>query len=165
MEEIKKSIEQNSVLEIVRSYDSRTIDALDGSIAIIDSEDIFRAYIDPKFKELGLDKPGLSTPKITVEVYKLVDDKKIGDIFVSFGVNLDKLVMSQSQIVFFCKRNYLRICGNEYAYFFLIKEKNKYHVVNVDIYSDGIGVEIVHFDQKRILLSDDFYHVVVPQVF
>ena len=169
-------------LRLIPGSTNITIAAIDGKKIIAKATDIFTGYLDPDFRNLGLNIASQATVDTQVHVYEMERDGTFAQIFGGFGENLDRLCLSQAQIVEFVttQKNWLRTDG--YGTFFLFKEKvkgeDKFFVADVffDVrgHLDVIVCELSGggvWDVSVDPLSRDFvwpaeyrHRVVVPQL-
>ena len=114
---------EDAILKLLSKGESVIIDACDGD-----------------FKGWGTDQPGRATVATPVDVHELIKDATFAKMFGSFGTDLDKLCLTQSQIKNFCKKHPSWLRTDGYATFFLFKENNEFFVAGVDVDSDGLDV-------------------------
>lgn len=134
----------------------------DGSMTLARASEVF-GYIDPDFVRYGCDVPGLPTESTSVAVREMTKNGDFGKIFRSLG-NLDRLVLSQGQIIDFARnyRDWLRKDG--YATFFLFKVA-KFFVANVDLSSEGrLMVRVFRFEDDGVCFAEFHLRMVVPQL-
>ncbi len=154
---------QNTFLKLISGTESLVIEALDGQATIAKAENVFMSYIDSDFKSLGLDKASPATVKTGLDIYDLKTDATFSQMFGSLADNLDKLVMSQAQIISFCQKypDWLRQDG--YATFFLIKENKQYFVTSVGMNGGGLRVEVIHLENDcAVWKARERYRLVTP---
>ncbi len=140
------------------------LEANDGKKFICNSAETFSSYIDPDFEKFGLNKSGLATLEILLEIHELILSTMFKQIFPTLNSDLDKLVMTQSQIIRFCEKYPAYLCrdGNEIC--FLIKEDDKYFVVSVGVDSDGLNVYTRYLKNDDRCLGSYNHRFVVPQL-
>jgi len=138
--------------------------ACDGKDYIAKAEDTFKSWIDGDFKNWGLDKAGSKTKETLLEVREITENGTFNDIFGSLGEDLDKLVMTQSQIISFCGKHPTLLRQEGYATFFLIKENDEYFVVDVDVNSDGLYAGVGRLEDDRVWDGVYRHRLVVPQL-
>ncbi|MEI7452238.1 MAG: hypothetical protein WCK37_03485 [Candidatus Falkowbacteria bacterium] len=140
------------------------IEATDGKRKIYDSSEIFKGGIDPDFKKFRLNNNNQPTKETFVYEFELTVDAKFVEVFNSLNSDLDKLVMTQAQIICFCEKypNRLRQGGDGKSTIFLIKKDNEYFVVGVCVDSGGLYVFVRRFIDEVVLFATDLHHVVVP---
>ena len=141
----------------------------DGSRTIAGALDVFPNFIDGDFVNQGLNVPDEPTLEMKVVVDEQIRDGKSRQIYDGYGVPLERLCLTQHQIVLFFEREaekYLR--GDGWAGFrFLVKRKSdgKFFVVYACRRADGdrkayvgpLSCEYVWFAGYR-------YRFVLPQL-
>lgn len=141
------------------------IPACDGARTIAQAIDVFRADIDPGFKHWGLDVASASaaTPAVRVQVHELVKDGTFAQMFNSLSGDLDKLVVTQHQVIEFCKK-YESWMKNDCTTFFLLKVGSEFFVVYVGVHSGGLAVDVRRFDCGSMWYAERCYRLVFPQI-
>lgn len=137
---------------------------------IIKNADETFTYIDSDFKNRKLTS-GQKANTQTLELYEITKDAKLKQMFESLGVDLDKLCLTQSQIIEFCKnhKNLLRTDG--YATFFLFRKDEKLpakpdnlFVAIVYFDDDGLNVHVSKFEYDDVWNAEYRHRVVLPQL-
>jgi hypothetical protein len=130
---------------------------------INEAKDTFKNWIDSDFKNWNLNSK-TSSKETKVSVYEITKDGTFEDIFSWFNYNsLDELVMTQGQIIEFCK-NHKEELGQNWYNFFLIKENGEYFVVLVSVYSDGLSVYVNRLEHDSVWHAGFRHRVFVPQL-
>jgi hypothetical protein len=156
--------------EIINSSITRLIESgvmiekCDGKAFIGKADKIFKSNIDNDFENFGLNKVGNATKKTLLDIHEIVEDAKFSQIFPSINSDLDKLVMTQSQIIRFCEKNPALLRQGGYGTFFLIKENNEYFVVYVSVGSGGLRVSVHRFGHDGVWYGAYRHRVVFPQL-
>ena len=170
-EEVKKSgerklkiISQTSHAKLTSENTEIILDATDGSRFISEAKSTFKSGIDLDFKNYGLAKKGKKTAKTPVDVYEITRNGISKEIFKSLDTNLDKLVMTQNQIIDFCEKYPFWLNKNGCSNLFLTKKGRNYFVVNVYVISDGLSVYVRRFGLGRVWGARYQHRVVVPQL-
>lgn len=153
----------NSVLKRLFPNETIKVNATDGKVTIAQSVEVFKSWLDPDFKNWNLNNPQASTKEMRVEVYEMVKDADFKTMFGSLNEDSDKLCLTQSQIVDFCKNHKDRLHPGM-ATFFLFKEDNNYFVASVSVSSDGLYVGVQRFGRARVWLAGFARRLVVPQL-
>jgi len=131
-----------------------TIKALDGQRTIYGAKNVFKAGIDPNFKNLGLDKPDGPTGEITPAVYEPQEE------FWFSSDYLDKFFI-EHQVISFCIEYPDFLSPSTFTLFPL--EKNKEHfVAGVRVSYDGLRVRRYPFE-GCYWTADYSPRLVVPQ--
>ncbi len=161
---VKLPLAETSHAKLISGNSEINLDATDGSRFIYGSGSIFKSYINLDFKNYGLAKKGVATKKTPVSVYELVKGGTGKQIFQGFNVDLDKLLMTQHQIIDFCEKhpNWLR--RNGHATLFLTKEGDNYFVIHVYVDLDGLRVGIDRLEDNDAWDALYQYRIIVPQL-
>ncbi|MFP4514839.1 MAG: hypothetical protein ACLFNO_02430 [Parcubacteria group bacterium] len=154
---------ENSVLKRLFEKETIKIKATEGKTTIAEAENIFEGWIDPGFKIWNLDNPQIATNEIVVEVYEVVKNADFRTMFDSLNEDPNKLCLTQSQIVDFCKNHKDRLHSNWFT-FFLFKENNQYFVACVGVFSDGLYVRVFRFELASVWFAEFAHRFVVPQL-
>ncbi len=149
---------------VLLSDKTPVIEARGGAATIAEATNTFTSYIDPNFKKWDLDKSSLATKEISVKIYW------VGDSFFSptnalmyLNKNLDKLCLTQSQIIYFCKRYPSKMIDERYGKkgtFFLFKAREKYFLAKVNKDADGLNISVFRLNSFGACAFD--YLFVVP---
>ncbi|MDD4412437.1 MAG: hypothetical protein PHR00_02210 [Patescibacteria group bacterium] len=125
------------ILQLISAGQDITIKACDGQRTIAKAKELFTGFLDADFENWNLDKPGKATPATKAKVYELRQDATFKQMFESLNPDLDKLCLTQAQIIAFIEdcRDWLRTKG--YGTFFLFKENEEYFVATVHFRSSG----------------------------
>ncbi|OGZ54363.1 MAG: hypothetical protein A3B25_01715 [Candidatus Ryanbacteria bacterium RIFCSPLOWO2_01_FULL_48_26] len=151
------------ILRSISKGEKVTIRACNGTRTIAHSGDVFEWHIDPGFKELN--KAGAKTPPAETEVYEMVRNATFTEIFGSLSANLDRLVLTQDQVVAFVKEYRYLLRDERIATFFLLKDGDQFFVAEVhDLGEAGLGVHLLAFEYDGVCLADRRMRVVVPQL-
>ncbi len=140
------------------------LNAVDGTETIANSANVFTEGINSNFKEYLTSKPNIATKEILVDVHKLVVGATFRQIFFSLGTNLEKLCLTQHQIINFCKKHSNWLGNNGQATFFIFKFGDKFFVTYVLVYSSCLRVSVLRFEYDYIWGAKSSHHVVVPQL-
>jgi len=135
-----------------------------GEKTIADSRDIFTGYLDSDFKNWGLDVKGEVKPGTQVEVLELAKNGTFEQFFNSLGVALDRLVLTDEQIIWVVKNRPDLLVLDGSANFFLKKRGDEFFVANV--YRDEGRLEV---SARRLSDGSVWYagyrrRIVVPQL-
>jgi hypothetical protein len=153
-----------SILTLLSAGKTPTLEALDGKKYIGGAKKVFKSHIDSNFEDWKLNEPGKATGKVHVQAYELNMDVTFAQIFSSLASDLDKLCLSQHQIIQFCKKYPDRLNQNEHATFFLFKKIGEYLVADVRVSPKGLTAYVYCFDREVVCYSKDRLRFVVPQL-
>ena len=161
-EEPLKVISKTSYLKLISLNADINLEASDGSKFIYNPDQT----LDPLllfecFQECKLPQKGEATPKTPVSVFELTKSGTGKELFQSFNLSFNKLVLTQNQIFDFCKDHYSLI-SDEYGSFalFLTKENGKFFIINVSV---ELGV-IVDGGIRNFFNEDVFSHLFKPKL-
>ena len=141
-----------------------SLPACNGSRHIAQAEDVFKYYIDSDFKNWNLDNVSATTPQTNVSVHEMIKDATFVQMFGCLGPDLDKLCLSQHQIVEFCQMHPARLREEGYATFFLFKEGDQFYVADVHVYADGLRVRVDRLERGIVWFGECRRRLVVPQL-
>ncbi len=150
-------------LNFISGGERPTIGPTNGKDMIAEASDVFTTYIDSNFKSFGIDVPSKPTKETEVQVLEMVKDGRFKQLFGSFGENLDRLCLTQSQIISFVRnhKRWLSVGGN--GTFFLFKVKEEYFVADVSLESGKPRVNVCYLGGGAIWSANSGHRVVVPQ--
>jgi hypothetical protein len=159
----KKENKPVSISKLLSAGETLKIEKLDGKRFIGGAKQVFKSYIDGDFKGWDLNKTAEATEEISVQVHELIGDAIFAKMFTSLTGDLDKLCLTQDQIISFCEKypSWLRQEGC--ATFFLFKMNGEYFVAYVFVFSDGLYVYVHHLGYDRVWDGECRHRVVVPQ--
>ncbi len=162
MNEIAKQIV--GYLKLISGGTEIIIGETDGKSIIAYAEDTFPGHIDPNFVNFGTNVKSQPTKKVKVQVFEQIKDGTFAQIFGGFGENLDRLCLTQSQIIRFVKdyAKWLRTDG--YGTSFLFKEDNKYFVAYLLLGEAGLGVLVSSLSYNYVWYARYYRWFVVPQL-
>ncbi len=156
--------EKVSILKLISCHENLMIEASDGKAYISDAKNIFKSGIDGDFKYWGLNKPGPATEEILVDVNEMVGDGTFVQIFTTISSDLEKLVMTQAQIIRFCEKHPTWLRQEGYTTLFLTKVGYEYFVVIVHVYAGGLRVLVGRLGYDDVGDGQDRHRVVSPQL-
>ncbi len=129
---------------------------------ISEAKEVFSGWIDSDFKEYGLNKATGSSHAMLMDIYDLTENGTFKDIFESFNIPLDSLVVSQGQVIEFAKTLEK---DDKHDYFFLLKQDGEFFVANVYFGGGGrLMVGVYRFSLGDVWDAGCRRRVVVPQL-
>lgn len=140
-----------------------TIRAVSGEKFITESDDVF-SYKEYDFAELVDKNEAVPTEETRVVIFELRKGAKFNQMFASLPENdLDKLCLTQHQIISFVEDNKKEMDNDNGLTFFLFRDNDNYHValVLIDV-SDKASVSVSPLGNKNVWGADPRYRVVVP---
>lgn len=151
-------------LKLISASETLTIDACDGTKILADAKDTF-AYIDSDLKNWGADEKGLATDEAPVEVYEMANDGMFSQLFGSLSSDVQKLCLTQNQIIGFVKKHHDWLRTDGYGTFFLFKSNNHFFVAHVRVPSVGrLFVHVSRFERDDVWYAESRHRFVVPQL-
>ncbi len=132
---------KSEFFRLLNGGETLVLDECDGTNIIAEAGDVF-AFIDSDFKNWKADEKGPATEKTPVHVYEMEEkDGTFSQLFCSLSSDLQKLCLTQDQIIGFVKkhRNWLRTDG--YGTFFLFRSNDNFFVAGV-IFDSGGGLKV-----------------------
>lgn len=150
-------------MELVQliSEEKVIIPPTDGREFIASSKDVFTGNIDDRLKAPSADQVFTPTKETKCDVYMMIKERKIEEVFRSFSRNLDSLCFTQSQIVEFARLHWKWIRTNGFALCMLFKMDDKYLVAVLFAFSDWkVSINAVDLSIDEAWESDN--RVVVP---
>jgi hypothetical protein len=152
------------ILRIIPGGENLTIESLNGKTYISNAKKIFKSYIDGNFKNWRLNQASLATAETMVDVREMINDGTSIQLFVSITSDLDRIIMTQAQIIRFCEKYPNWLHQNGYATFFLTKVSGRYFVVSVFMDSIGFYVQVYWLGRDRVWLGEHSCRVVSPKL-
>lgn len=157
---IKRLLSKNKII---------LIEACDGTKTIASSQEVFDICIDHNFYDPEMNQPGKSTEDTQVDVFEVVEDSTLMQIFESFDdyqihdFDMDQLCLTQHQISCFCEKhkNWLRsdTCGT----LFLTKVGFDYLVSHVISLGGGLAIHRHHLNDFVVRWKGTSLHRVVTR--
>ena len=142
------------------------IKATKGERTIEKMRNVFR-FVDHDLAKQDIDVKGLPTPEMRVEVFKMIKNGTAAEVFGGFGENLDRLCLTQDQIISFVENHTKwigkKICGVS----FLTKIKNVYFVFEVDWFGwhqHKLRINIRPLSCERNLYTELNNQFVIPKL-
>lgn len=154
------------LIRLISGGENLMIEALDGKACLFDAKKMFQSYIDGDFEKWQLNKPGKATLEIFTDVYEWVPEGTFAEVFTSISSDLEKIVMTQNQILWFCEKHRTWLRQEGYGTFFLIKENGEYFVVDVGSIFQSLGIAVMRLgcDCDGIERVRCRYRIVIPRL-
>lgn len=123
----------DSILRLISGNETLNIEALNDGNCIKDAKPNPQyVFLSNNFFIFNLNKPSHATAEMLVEVHEIIGDGTFVEVFSSLSHSLDKLVMTQSQIVYFCRKYSYWLNKEGHHTYFLTKKGDKYFVITVN---------------------------------
>lgn len=141
------------------------LDETDGKETIAQAKNVFLGWIDPDFKNWNMDVPSLATKRTKVTVHELTKDGNYAQIFGGISDDLNKLVMTQPQVIQFVQKHCKWLRTEGYGTLFLLKVGDESFVARVYWRSDEHLRVHVYRCSSGIVWGAEYRHrIVVPQL-
>jgi len=151
---------KNTIFQLLPGAEGLPIKSLDGKATIAKAKDLFKSYIAPNFKEYDLDRPGSATKGTHMSVREMLAIGTFSEIFSDINADLDKVAMTQAQVIEFCKVHRAWLHRNHRTLFLIKKPKmfwdffrkkvNKYFVVGVFVSPDSLSAFVLRLENDRV---------------
>ena len=161
----EKMTKSSSILKLISEDRSKVIPKCNGTRTILRSTKTFSGHIHIFFKMLKLDTSSNATDKTSVHIYKIATDTTFLQMLGSLDLDLDKLHLTQHQIIRYCEMNTEILCTEGLVTFFLLKKHNRFFIVAVGMISSGLTADVYDIleEQDRQWYATNNFHIVVPQ--
>jgi len=170
-----KSVANSSILRCISSGHILKLKASDGSRIIRDARGTFPSGIYGNFSGLGLNKPGLASPEMIVDVHEVISNAKFMNLFESLPGAWNQKWIPQDKVIEFCETlpDWLHPHGD--ATFFLTKkdkgkpvDENKPEenlaVIVVQTYVGGPYVIAGSLESDNLWCGEARHRVVAPRL-
>jgi len=161
---VKVEKQVSGILRLISGGEKLMIETLDGKAYISDAKKTFKSGIDGDFKNWGLNQSGPATAETLLDVSEMTSDGTFVQIFTGITSDLEKLVMTQAQIIRFCEKHPTWLRQEGYATFFLTKVNGEYFVVSVYVISGGLDVNVDRLEDDSVWGGGSRHRVVAPQL-
>ena len=151
-------------LKLISGGENIVIGPTDGKDIIAKAKDLFTGWIDPDFVNYGTNVECKPTKEVSVQVFEMIKDGTFAQIFGGFGENLDRLCLTQVQIIFFVRNHAKWLRTDGYGTFFLFKVGGEFFVAGVRVGSDGLLVYVNRLAYGHVWFAEFRLRVVVPQL-
>ncbi len=153
---INKNFEQIPYLKLCSTPKILILDSLDGKETLTDAKDVFH-NTELCFKS----KPGVSTKQQRVSIYKQINDGTFVQTFGSLGNDLDKLCLTENQIVNFCRKYGASLYKRGCILVFLYKNEEQFFIARIHVSKYGSQFATTeHFGCNRIVFCPQY--LIVP---
>lgn len=115
---------------------------LDGHKLIGESFSIFNHFIDPCFRERGMNKKGLFKPAMAIAIYEIIKPTTFLRVFKDLPGPWEKKWLSQHQVVKFCS-DFSDILAPVDSFSLFLVKKDEYKPVNHHNLSENLAIIMV----------------------
>lgn len=139
------------------------VGATTGDKTFANAKDVFNAYLDPNFERRGTNKRGKATERAPVAIYEIRMNATFREVFSSLDDPGD-LVLTQEQVIDFCREHHDKLRQDGYATFFLFEVDDEVYVAVVYVSGSKLGARVFHFGHDGRWDAGYQSRVVVPQL-
>lgn len=152
---------QDKIVTMIFEGEKVIIDSLPaGGTVIAKSEHVFyNVHVDPEYGDLKNEQ--IASEKKEVIIYELKQDATFSKMFNSLNDDLDKLCLTQSQIVDFCQKKY-KYLHQDGVTFFLFKENEEFFVAKIAVRFGRKSIMVDRFDNDFVFKAEHGIYLVVP---
>jgi hypothetical protein len=151
----------NDRLRLISGDEPLVLDPTEGRETLAQATDIFR-YIDSNFEQWNCSVAGPPTKETPVQVYEMVRDSTLEEMFGGFDVPLDQLALTQAQIKQFVKRYPDRLKKGGNGTFFLFEVGKEFFVAALYLFSDGrFGARVRRLMLERVFRAKKLHRLVL----
>ncbi len=116
-----KEPEKVIILKLLSGGKKILLDACDGKEIITNAKDVFLSGIYGDLKNWNTNKLGIATKETEVRVHEMLQNANFAQMFGFLETDLDKLCLTQAQIINFCKKHFIWLRKHGQGTFFLFK--------------------------------------------
>lgn len=156
--------QNNSILRLLTVNHHPVIKATTGLRFLAEAKNTFKSFIDPDLMNWKLYRTSYATPETLVNVYEMLANATLAQIFGSLSNDLDKLCLTQDQIEEFCLAHSGQLRGDGYVTFFLFKENEHFFIARVSMNFGGKRVDVSGLGSDFVWDGGLRYRVVVPKL-
>lgn len=150
--------------------------ALDGRRFISGAKKTFASYIDGRFEDLQMDKPGVETPETIVRVHEIEGTSTLRGIFSALPGVWEQKWLTQDQVIEFCEKHPRWIMDGYFAAMFLCKKNDDQPIDERNSQSNLMVAGVYGFKKELYTYAYEFNHaktigsngrlrlVIVPQL-
>jgi len=156
------SVYSSNILQRIFVRDKFELPATDGWDIIMYSPDVF-SYVSPDFRKEKMDLPSKMTGPTDLQVYSMIDgqDWNHQKYFSSLDSNLDRLCLTQHQIIEVCRR-YRGLFSEDVATFMLFKSRRHYYVAGIMLVPSGFWIYADPLESEQVFNGSFNRLLVVP---
>jgi hypothetical protein len=152
------------ILRLLSGVEELSLDKTDGTELLANAANLFTGYLDSDFVNYGTNVSSSPAPATKIAVYEMVENGDFAKIFGSFSTDLDKLCLSQGQIIQFVKKHSNWLHPDGWATFILFKVNGDFFVARVYRVGGGLEASVDRFSSDRVWGAEYRRRVVVPQL-
>ena len=150
-------------LKLISGAKKIVLKPTNGKETIYKAKDTF-GWIDGDFRSYGCDVKSEPSEEMPVQVYEMIKDGTFQQIFGGFGENLDRLCLTQPQIIQFVKDHSDMLRTDGYGTFFLFKVESEFFVADVRRDGGCWRVNACRLSDGGVWRAEVRHRFVVPQL-
>lgn len=159
-----KEPEKVIILKLLSGGKKILLDACDGKEIITNAKDVFLSGIHGDLKNWNTNKLGIATKETEVRVHEMLQNANFAQMFGFLETDLDKLCLTQAQIINFCKKHFSWLRKRGQGTFFLFKVEDQFLVAYVRVCSDVLRMNVYKFMYDIVWNAMYEHRLVVPQM-
>jgi hypothetical protein len=113
------------------------IRATNGDERFTNAERIFTGQLHPDFKKWRCGESLSSARQTRVQIFEMVENGTLNDLYRSPAIELDSLCLTESQIIEFVRSHHMWLRRRGFATFFLFKNGSEFLVARIQYVSHG----------------------------
>jgi hypothetical protein len=157
--------EGNNSSAILRQISGLPIEingSLKNGLSIYNAIDTYKAGISNDFINYKTQSSDVNSSNILVQVYEIISNATLQDIFNDIYKEFEKSSLKQYQIINFCRDYSEWLVNTGHSTFFLFKHSLNYFVVLVRIIDSKLNVKLLPVNNKNIWDSKYTRRVIIP---
>jgi hypothetical protein len=152
----------NNLLRLISAENHFIISAVNGEETIVRAEEVFKLGVDSDFKNWNTDVKSRATKETNVKIYEVIASANFQQMFNPLSNDIDKLCLTQHQIINFCKINQTWFKQEGLKTAFLFTVNNNYYVVFVSAKECDLYIYLDIFENSYKWEVNNHICVVVP---
>ncbi len=141
-----------------------TIPATTGKRTISSMKILFTGYLDTDFRNWNIGANDKVKPACLVESLELAKNGRFNDFFTAYSADLNKLVLTDEQVLWVVENRPDLLIQNGSANFFLLKKGDEFFVAHVFWYVGRLEVRVRRLSNDFVWGAGYGRRIVVPQL-
>jgi len=151
------------VSKFLHKIDEVKLGPTEASTTIAGATDVFK-WIDPDLKKWGLDKLSIKNAHSVLDINEMKKSGTFNQLYGSIG-NIHDQVLTQGQVVEFCRDNSDKLQQGGWGTFFLIqRDDGELSVADVLVDDSGLEVLVFQFEDDFVWHGEGTRRLVIPQL-
>lgn len=166
----RAELTMRSILRRLYEDETTVIASMLGVETVAGAKNLFTGYLSSDFKNWGTDLPDKPTADQPVEIYEMVEDGDFKTIFGSLERPIGSMLLTQSQIIAFCRDHSDKLRKEGFATFFpfkvgeeILPDLSNVFVADVYVYGRGLHAGVYRFSDGGVWHGGYRHRVVLPQ--